>query len=176
MTADELRSIQSPLKLRYRDDPASALITMKARGTLLPEQLACRLEPRDTRPEAGLHPAAGGDGSWACSGEILLDALVACAGVTVCAVSTAMGLNLRSGTIDAEGDADFRGTLGVERSVPVGISRVRLHIDLDSDASPDQLATLLKLTERYCVIYQTLQASPAVEAAITASGGEPASS
>ena len=162
MNAEQLRAKQAPLKERYKQDPSSALVTMRARGTVGPEALTCAVKTFAGPVEAGLHPAAGGDGHSACSGDMLLEALVACAGVTLRTVATAMGLTLRGGTIAAEGDADFRGTLGVSKEVPVGLKAVRLHFDLDTDASPEQLASLVKLTERYCVIYQTLKNSPAL--------------
>lgn len=175
MNADELRALQKPLKDRYRQDPTSARETLTATGVLLPDRIACRIDrqpqtPQSVGPEAGLHPATGGSGEFACSGDMLLESLVACAGVTLCAVATAMSIPLRGGTIRAEGDLDFRGTLGVEKTVPVGFTDVRLLFELDTDADADQLATLLKLTERHCVVFQTLKQSPRIEAsAITVS-------
>jgi uncharacterized OsmC-like protein len=162
MNAEQIRAAQMPLKKRYRDDPAAALVTMRAEGRIGPEKMICTVGTFTGPVEAGLHPATGGEGHTACSGDMLLEALVACAGVTLRAVATAMNINLRSGTITAEGDLDFRGTLGVSRDVPVGFKAIRLHFDLDTDAPPDQLAILLKLTERYCVIYQTLASPPAI--------------
>jgi uncharacterized OsmC-like protein len=155
MTADEIRSLQAPLKERYRERPDTALITLRAEGRI-GEGVTCKLETGKALVEAGLHPATGGDGLGACSGDMLLEALVACAGVTLRAVAFALGIQLRDATIRAEGDLDFRGTLGVSKDVAVGFQQIRLHFDLDTDASEEQLATLLRLTERYCVVYQTL--------------------
>jgi uncharacterized OsmC-like protein len=160
MNADQLRALQAPLKDRYRQDPAAALVTLRARGTLGDEQITCKVDTGRAVVEAGLHPTTGGDGTAACSGDMLLEALVACAGVTLRAVATALGIDLRGGTVTAEGDLDFRGTLGVSKEVPAGFQAIRLRFDLDTDASPEQTATLLKLTERYCVIYQTLRSPP----------------
>src|SRR5205814_9999179 len=160
MDADQLRALQMPLKARYRDDPGSAVITLRADGTLGAEAVTCSVETGRALVEAGLHPATGGDGIAACSGDMLLEALVACAGVTLKAVATALDLKLRRGSVSAEGDLDFRGTLGVAKDAPVGFRAIRLRFDLDTDASPDQLATLLKLTERYCVVFQTLSDKP----------------
>ncbi len=157
MNAEELRSLQAPLKARYRDDPAAARVTLRARGSLDPAAITCRVATGRALIEAGLHPATGGNGAAACSGDMLLEALAACAGVTLRAVATALGIGLRGGSVVAEGDLDFRGTLGISKEVPVGFSTIRLHFNLDTDAPPDQIATLLKLTERYCVVYQTLQ-------------------
>lgn len=157
MNAEELRALQAPLKDRYRQDPAAARITLRAQGALGSEAVTCKLATGRALVEAGLHPATGGDGAAACSGDMLLEALVACAGVTLRAVATALDIPLRGGTVTAEGDLDFRGTLGVSKEAPVGFQAIRLRFDLDTDATPEQLATLLKLTERYCVIYQTLQ-------------------
>ncbi len=162
MKAEELRSLQSPLKEQYREHPDAAYVTLTAEGRI-GEGVTCKVETGKTLVEAGLHPATGGNGLAACSGDMLLEALIACAGVTLCAVATAIGIELRSGTVRAEGDLDFRGTLGVSRDVPVGLQRIRLHYDLDTDASAEQLATLLRLTERYCVVYQTLRQSPTME-------------
>ena len=162
MHADELRDLQAPLKARYREDPRAARITLKAEGSLDSEGLACSVETGRALVEAGLRPATGGDGLSACSGDMLLQALVACAGVTLRAVATAIGVTLRGGMVHAEGDLDFRGTLGVDKDAPVGFENIRLSFQLDSDADEEQLATLLKLTERYCVVYQTLRRAPPV--------------
>jgi uncharacterized OsmC-like protein len=155
MTADELRSFQAPLKARYRERPETALVTLRAEGRV-GENMTCKIETGKARVEAGLHPATGGDGQSACSADMLLEALVGCAGVTLSAVATALGISLRDATIRAEGDLDFRGTLGVSKDVPVGFKQIRLNFDLDTDATEEQIATLLRLTERYCVVYQTL--------------------
>jgi uncharacterized OsmC-like protein len=155
MTADALRSLQSPLKAQYRECPETALVTLHAEGQV-GENITCKIETGKVRVEAGLHPATGGDGKSACSADMLLEALVGCAGVTLSAVATALNVPLRSATIRAEGDLDFRGTLGVSKEVPVGFKEIRLNFDLDTDASEEQLATLVRLTERYCVVYQTL--------------------
>jgi uncharacterized OsmC-like protein len=156
MNADQLRALQAPVKARYKEDPSAGLVTLRAHGTLGTEKITCKVETGRALVEAGLHPATGGDGLSACSGDMLLEALVACAGVTLTAVATALGIALRGGRVSAEGDLDFRGTLGVSKEAPVGFTAIRLNFDLDTDAPPDQIATLLKLTERYCVIYQTL--------------------
>jgi uncharacterized OsmC-like protein len=155
MNADEIKSLQAPLKEQYRERPDTALITLRAEGRI-GEGVTCKIETGKGLVEAGLHPATGGDGLGACSGDMLLEALVACAGVTLRAVATALGIQLRDANVRAEGDLDFRGTLGVAKDVAVGFQRIRLHFDLDTDASEEQLATLLRLTERYCVVYQTL--------------------
>jgi len=155
MTADELRSLQAPLKAQYRERPETALVTLSAEGRI-GDGVTCKIESGKARVEAGLHPATGGDGQSACSADMLLEALVGCAGVTLSAVATALGIPLRGATIKAEGDLDFRGTLGVSKDVPVGFKEIRLNFDLDADASEDQLATLIRLAERYCVVYQTL--------------------
>jgi uncharacterized OsmC-like protein len=155
MNADELRSLQAPLKAQYCEQPETALITLRAEGRV-GENITCKIETGKSRVEAGLHPATGGDGECACSADMLLEALVGCAGVTLGAVATALGIPLRAATIRAEGDLDFRGTLGVAKDVPVGFKEIRLNFDLDTDASEDQLAALIRLTERYCVVYQTL--------------------
>jgi uncharacterized OsmC-like protein len=160
MKAQELRDLQAPLKARYRDTPQAATITLKAKGTLGSETITCKVETGRALAEAGLHPATGGDGLSLCSGDMLLEALVACAGVTLKAVATALDLPLKGGTVSAEGDLDFRGTLGVERDAPVGFREIRLDFELDCPASPEQIATLLKLTERYCVVFQTLNKRP----------------
>ena len=155
MDAIELKNLQSPLKEQYRNNPGSAMITLKAEGQV-GEAIACKVATGKSIVEAGLHPATGGTGLLACSGDLLLEALVACAGVTLKAVATAIGVTIREGNIHAEGDLDFRGTLGVSKEVTVGFLAIRLNISIVSDATPDQLASLLKLTERYCVVYQTL--------------------
>jgi uncharacterized OsmC-like protein len=161
MEADELRAIQTPLKDRYRKEPQAALITLRAQGRL-GENVTCKIETGRALVAAGLHPATGGTGLSACSGDMLLEALVACAGVTLNAVATSLGIELRDAVLDAEGDLDFRGTLGVAKDALVGFSDIRLRISLESDASEEQLATLLRLTERYCVVYQTLLKPPAI--------------
>ena len=162
MNADELRSLQAPVKERYREHPETASITLRAEGRI-GEGVTCRVETGKALVEAGLHPATGGDGLSVCSGDMLLESLVACAGVTLRAVATALNIQLRDATIRAEGDLDFRGTLGVSKDVPVGFQRIRLYFDLDTDASEEQLAKLLGLTERYCVVYQTLSQSPKID-------------
>jgi len=169
MNADDLRAVQAPLKERYRDAPEAALITLRAQGRI-GEGLSCKIETGKALVAAGLHPATGGDGQAACSGDMLLEALVACAGVTLNAVATALGIELRDASLQAEGDLDFRGTLGVAKEVPVGFQNIRLQFTLATDASDEQLATLLRLTERYCVVYQTLAHPPtlAVTRQITA--------
>lgn len=160
MNADELRATQAPLKDKYRQEPQAAVITLKAAGDLDSDGVACKVDTGRAIVEAGLHPATGGSGLQACSGDMLLEALVACAGVTLKAVSTALAIPIRKGTVRAEGDLDFRGTLGVAKDAPVGFRDIRLSFELDTDATPEQLATLYKLTERYCVIYQTLKNPP----------------
>jgi uncharacterized OsmC-like protein len=167
MDRDQLRTLQSPLKERYKTEPEAALITLSADGEL-GEGVSCSVQTSRAIAEAGLHPLTGGDGSLLCSGDMLLEALVACAGVTLRAVSTSLGLPVRSGRVRAEGDLDFRGTLGVDRDAPVGFSEIRLSFELDTDADEDQLATLRKLTERYCVVYQTLASGPALSTSISA--------
>lgn len=167
MNRAELVALQAPIKERYREDAGEALITLQATGTL-GEGVSCSVQTGRAIAEAGLHPASGGDGSQLCSGDMLLEALVACAGVTLRAVATSLGIELRSGTVRAEGDLDFRGTLGVERSAPVGFSAIRLRFDLEADATPDELASLERLTERYCVVYQTLASSPALSTELVA--------
>jgi len=159
MNADELRSLQKPLKERYQDSPESALVTLEAQSHL-GDGVTCKVGTAKGLIEAGLHPATGGDGTWTCSGDMLLEALAACAGVTMAAVATAIGIKIQGGVVHAEGDVDFRGTLGVSKDVPVGFQRIRLHFDLTTDASEEEMATLLRLTERYCVVYQTLRHSP----------------
>src|ERR1043166_2629215 len=155
MNADELRALQAPLKAQYRERPETALVTLSAEGRV-GEDITCEIETGKARVAAGLHPATGGDGQSACSAYMLLEALVGCAGVTLRAVATALNIPLRGAMIRAEGDLDFRGTLGVSKDVPIGFKQVRLSFDLDTDASEEQLASLLRLTERYCVVYQTL--------------------
>jgi uncharacterized OsmC-like protein len=161
VNAEKLRSVQAPLKERYREAPEAALITLRAIGRL-GEGVTCSIETGRAVAVAGLHPATGGNGLNACSGEMLLEALVACAGVTLNAVATALGIELRDATLQAEGDLDVRGTLGLAKEVPVGFQRIRLRFTLDTDASEEQLATLLRLTERYCVVHQTLTSPPAL--------------
>ena len=169
MTGDALRALQAPLKERYRDEPEAALVTLSASGTL-DDDLACNVQTGRALAKAGLHPATGGDGSLLCSGDMLLEALVACAGVTLKAVATAIDVDVHAGTISAEGDLDFRGTLGVDRAAPVGFADIRLRFALDAPgAGDDQLATLLKLTERYCVVLQSLRAAPPVSATLARS-------
>ena len=167
MDSAALRAVQQPLKDAYRDDPQLAVITLQAQGTLGDEEVSCAVSTGTAMTAAGLHPATGGDGSLACSGDMLLQALVACAGVTLRAVATSLQLSVRAGTVRAEGDLDFRGTLGVAKDAPVGFMGVRLSFDLDTDASSERLDTLLTLTERYCVVYQTLAHGVPVEAALT---------
>jgi uncharacterized OsmC-like protein len=162
MNANDLRELQAPLKEQYRTQPDSAIITLKAHGKV-GEGIVCKVETGKAIVEAGLHPATGGTGMLACSGDLLLEALVACAGVTLQAVATAIGVEVKSGTINAEGDLDFKGTLGVSRETPVGFKNIRLTFDLDSTASNDQMASLAKLTERYCVVFQTLTKGVGVE-------------
>lgn len=159
MQAEELRARQAPLKECYRDSPDTALVTLRARGRL-GENVTCRVETGKALVTAGLHPATGGNALTACSGDMLLEALVACAGVTLNAVATSLGVALRDATLEAEGDLDFRGTLGVAKDAAVGFSAIRLSISLDTDATAEQVATLLRLTERYCVVYQTLAHPP----------------
>lgn len=160
MEANDLRALQAPLKQRYREEPGAALITLTASGTLDGAAIACRVETGRALVEAGLHPATGGSGLQACSGDMLLEALVACAGVTLRAVATTLEIPIRSGRLRAEGDLDFRGTLGVVKDVPVGFQAIRLTVELDTDAAPEQLERLLSLTERYCVVLQTLRNPP----------------
>ena len=165
MNRDELRALQQPLKEQYKSAPVAALITLRATGAL-GDQVTCNVDTGRALVQAGLHPATGGSGLSACSGDMLLQALVACAGVTLSAVATSIGVELRGATLTAEGDLDFRGTLGVARDVPVGFQRIRLVITLDTDASEAEQKTLLELTERYCVVYQTLARSPEIAATI----------
>lgn len=173
MNRDELRAIQAPLKERYTDDPGAARITLSATGSL-GEGVSCSVQTGRAIAEAGLHPASGGDGTLLCSGDMLLEALAACAGVTLRAVATSLDIGVRSGTVRADGDLDFRGTLAVDRGAPVGFSEIRLSFELDTSADEEQLATLLKLTERYCVVFQTLAASPVLSAGIKAGSGQAA--
>jgi uncharacterized OsmC-like protein len=161
MNATELRALQAPLKDKYKRDPATAVVTLRARGRI-GEGIACRVDTGRALIEAGLHPASGGSGLQACSGDMLLEALVACAGVTLKAVATALGIELRDATVHAEGDLDFRGTLGVAKDAPVGFREIRLGFELDADATSEQRAKLLELTERYCVVLQSIRKSPRV--------------
>ena len=165
--AEGLRAMQQPLKDAYRQDPAGALITLRARGELGEQNISCSVETGRAMAVAGLHPATGGDGTLACSGDMLLQALVACAGVTLRAVATSLGIDVSGGTVRAEGDLDFRGTLAVAKDAPVGFTSIRLSFDLDTGASQEQLDTLLRLTERYCVVYQTLAHPAQLTAALT---------
>jgi uncharacterized OsmC-like protein len=165
MDRAELQAMQAPIKARYRDDATAALVTLGAEGNLADQEVVCSVATGRALVEAGLHPATGGDGIYACSGDMLLQALVACAGVTLRSVATSLEIAVK-GTIRAEGDLDFRGTLGVDKEAPVGFKAIRLFFDLSGEASDDQLATLLKLTERYCVVYQTLRAGVPVEIAL----------
>lgn len=167
MDRDELRALQAPLKQRYRDEPAAALVTLTASGAL-GEGVACSVDTGRALATAGLHPASGGDGTLLCSGDLLLEALVACAGVTLRAVATALEIDVRGGRVRAEGDLDFRGTLGVDRDAPVGFRAIRLAFELDTDADDEQLATLLRLTERYCVVFQTIAGGAELETGVTA--------
>jgi uncharacterized OsmC-like protein len=163
MDAVALRAMQAPIKERYKSDPEAAVVTLKARGSIDDGNIACKVETGRALAVAGLHPATGGSGLELCSGDMLLEALVACAGVTLKAVATALDIPLRAGAVAAEGDLDFRGTLGVAKEAPVGFARIRLHFDLDTDAPQDKLDQLLKLTERYCVVYQTIRNGPPVD-------------
>jgi uncharacterized OsmC-like protein len=162
MDAQQLKALQAPLKERYKQDPASAVITLRAQGRI-GEGIACRVDTGKALLEAGLHPATGGSGLQACSGDMLLEALVACAGVTLKAVATAMGIELKDAKLTAEGDLDFRGTLGVAKDAPVGFREIRLKLDLDSDAPAEQLKKLIELTERYCVVMQSIRNAPPVK-------------
>ncbi len=163
MDANELRAMQAPIKERYKSDPQAAVVTLKAKGTLDDTNISCKVETGRALNAAGLHPATGGSGLELCSGDMLLEALVACAGVTLKAVATALDIPLKSGKVSAEGDLDFRGTLGVAKDAPVGFREIRLRFDLDTDAGQDKLDQLLKLTERYCVVYQTIKTGPPVD-------------
>jgi len=166
MQSDALRELQAPLKAQYRETPDSAVITLKADGELDSDKIVCKVDTGRALVEAGLHPATGGNGLSACSGDMLLEALVACAGVTLQAVATALDLPVKGGRVKAEGDLDFRGTLGVDKEAPVGFRDIRLTFELDTDATEEQIATLLKLTERYCVVLQTLQAGLKIDSKI----------
>jgi uncharacterized OsmC-like protein len=168
MNAEELKALQAPLKERYKGEPGAALITLRATGQAV-DGVVCKVTTGRALVDAGLHPATGGDGTHICSGDMLLEALVACAGVTLRAVATAIGVELRDAVVTAEGDLDFRGTLGVSKEVPVGFQRIRLAFALTTDASDDQVATLIRLTERYCVVFQTLRSSPEVTVSRTVS-------
>ena len=163
MDSAALRALQAPIKERYKTDPTAGMITLKAKGALDDANIACKVETGRALAVAGLHPATGGSGMELCSGDMLLEALVACAGVTLKAVATALDIPLRAGMVSAEGDLDFRGTLGVAKDAPVGFARIRLRFDLDTDAAQDKVDQLLKLTERYCVVYQTIRSGPPVE-------------
>jgi uncharacterized OsmC-like protein len=165
MRTEELKALQAPLKERYRSEPEAAVVTLSASGSL-GEHVSCSVQTGRAIAEAGLHPASGGDGTLLCSGDMLLEALVACAGVTLRAVATSLGIDVRSGRVRAEGDLDFRGTLGVDREAPVGFAAIRLTMELETDAGDEQLATLHKLTERYCVVFQTIAGAPELSTAI----------
>lgn len=167
MQSDDLRALQAPLKQRYKDEPSQALVTLRASGSLDGQEISCRVDTGRALVEAGLHPATGGTGLQACSGDMLLEALAACAGVTLRAVAAALEIPVRGGSVHVEGDLDFRGTLGVSKETPVGFKAIRLRLDLDSDATQEQLDTLLKLTERYCVVLQTLCSSTPVVTSMT---------
>jgi len=171
MTADELKALQAPIKQAYKDNPESALKTMRAVGRVVQETVSCSVESGGGTIAAGLHPGAGGDGSWACSGDMLLQALVGCAGTTLAAVATAMGITLKRANVTAEGDLDFRGTLGVSKEVPIGFREIRMNFDLDAEAPAEQLDTLVKLAKRYCVVWQTLAQTPSLK---TTRNGQPA--
>ena len=166
MDAAELRALQAPIKERYKADPKAGFITLKAKGTLDDANIACKVETGRALAVAGLHPATGGSGLELCSGDMLLEALVACAGVTLKAVATAIDIPLKSGTVSAEGDLDFRGTLGVDKDAPVGFAQINLRFEVDSDVPQEKLDQLLKLTERYCVVYQTIRSGPPVEVSL----------
>ena len=170
MDTEELRALQQPLKDAYRSDPESAVITLRAHGELGAEEVSCSVDTGRALAVAGLHPASGGDGTFVCSGDMLLQALVACAGVTLRAVATSLGIAVGGGTVRAEGDLDFRGTLAVAKDAPVGFTAIRLSFELDTDASPDQRDTLLRLTERYCVVFQTLARPAQLSASLIATG------
>lgn len=166
MDATALRALQAPIKTRYASEPEAAIVTLKAQGSLDDTGIACKVETGRALAVAGLHPASGGSGAELCSGDMLLEALVACAGVTLKAVATALDISLRSGVVKAEGDLDFRGTLGVDKAAPVGFGAIRLSFEVDTDAPQDKIDQLLKLTERYCVVYQTLNHRPALETTV----------
>jgi uncharacterized OsmC-like protein len=162
MDAAELRAMQAPIKEKYKTDAKAAMITLRAKGSIDESNISCKVETGRALAVAGLHPATGGSGMELCSGDMLLEALVACAGVTLKAVSTALGINLKAGHVSAEGDLDFRGTLGVDKEAPVGFAEIRLKFDVDTDEPQEKLDQLLKLTERYCVVYQTIKSGPPV--------------
>ena len=166
MDATALRAMQAPIKERYKSDPSAAVITLKAKGSIDSEGIACKVETGRALAMAGLHPATGGSGLELCSGDMLLEALVACAGVTLKSVATAVDVPLKTGTVIAEGDLDFRGTLGVAKDAPVGFAQIRLTFEVDTDAPQEKLDQLLKLTERYCVVYQTIKSGPPVEVSL----------
>ena len=166
MDAEQLRAAQTPLKQKYKVQPEQAQWVLKADGSLHQSRLTCHIETGVSKVEAGLHPATGGDGKDACSGDMLLESLAACAGVTLTTVATALGITLTKGDVHVEGDLDFRGTLGVSKEVPVGFSNIRLRFDIESNVTPEQLSSLIKLTERYCVIYQTLRQPPNISVTI----------
>ena len=166
MNSEQLKAKQAPLKVQYKEQPATAQVTMRANGSLGTDTITCDVQTPQGVIEAGLHPLAGGQAEWACSGEMLLQSLVACAGVTLKAVATALEIPLRGGRVFAEGDLDFRGTLGISKEVPIGFQRIRLRFELDSDATPEQKQKLLSLTERYCVIFQTLKSPPQIASAM----------
>lgn len=171
MNAEQLRALQAPLKELYRESPEEARITLSASGSLGSADVTCRVETGRQLAEAGLHPATGGDGTELCSGDMLLESLVACSGVTLKAVATALEIPVHGGTVTAEGDLDFRGTLAIDRDTPIGLQAIRLHFTLETDADDEQLATLIKLTERYCVVLQTLKQPPALS--VTQASGTP---
>jgi len=171
MQRDELRAVQAPLKERYRSQPEAGLVTLSAEGRI-GEKVSCSIQTGKALVEAGLHPATGGDGTFACSGDMLLEALAACAGVTMAAVATSIGVELRSGTVRVEGDLDFRGTLGVSREAPVGFQRIRLAFELDTDAPAEEIANLKRLTLRHCVVYQTLRQGPEMAVTVNGHSGE----
>jgi len=173
MNAQELRDLQAPLKARYKEDPHAALVTLRAVGRVSQRTVTCALESGKPGVPVGLHPAAGGDGLAACSGDMLLEALVGCAGVTLAAVATAMGIELKTAIVTAEGDLDFRGTLGISRDAPVGFSKIRLRFEIESDAPADKVAKLVELSERYCVVFKTLAQPPSIDLR-TVVAGEPA--
>lgn len=170
MDATALRALQAPLKERYRDEPGAATVTLTAHGTLDETAIACKVETGRALAIAGLHPATGGSGAELCSGDMLLEALVACAGVTLKAVATALGIEVRQGRVSAEGDLDFRGTLGVDKGAPVGFRAIRLAFEVETDAPQDQIDTLLKLTERYCVVFQSLNHRPELDVELRRAG------
>ena len=170
MNTEELRTLQAPLKQQYKDQPEAAVVTLKAQSRI-GDGITCTVETGKALVEAGLHPATGGDGLSACSGDMLLEALAACAGVTLGAVATSIGVELRDATISAEGDLDFRGTLAVAKDAPVGFKNIRLNFNVDSDATSEQLAILLKLTERYCVVFQTIASAPDMSVSCQAANG-----